>query len=81
MKKASLLLVMVALLSSCVGDPKQVAVDLTNQLPPDRVNLTEDQLKERLEKCMCVSDDTYIDIIETYRRKNTLRGIIESTRE
>lgn len=74
--KASLLLVMVAVLSSCTT-VKYIPVDLTKHLPPRLENLTEQELDKQLGEC--VSDATYIDIIETYRRKDTLRGIIEST--
>jgi len=72
--RISLLLVMAVLLASCC-EPKRIAVPL--QSPPPLNNYTEKQLEANLGEC--VSDKTYIDIIDTYRRVDTLTGIINST--
>jgi len=73
--KISILLVMAVSLASCCT-PKRVQTEL--HLPPPLNNFTEKQLAVVLGEC--VSDSTYIDIVKTYRRVDTLTDIIKSTK-
>lgn len=74
--RVSLLFAMVVVLNSCTTIEYQT-VDLSAKLPPPLEQKTEEQLGSELGEC--VADDTYIYVIELYRREQTLRGLILST--
>lgn len=71
--RISLLFAMAALLASC-ADTQYIVKPL--KMPTPLNNLSEVDLIKQLE---CVSNETYVDVIKTYRREDTLVGIIKST--